>query len=91
MNTRVIAARLPADLAEKLDDLAERLDRPQRWIIEKAMAAYVVVEEQRHRWTLEALADVDADRTIEHAKVELWARSLPGPKRLQTRSLQTRS
>jgi len=89
MDTRVIAARLPARLAEKPDDLAERLDRPQGWIIEKAIASYIALEEQRHRWTLAALADVNADRTIDHAEVELWAESLPEskrPRRLQTRS-----
>jgi predicted transcriptional regulator len=29
MDTRVVAAHLPAEVAEKLDDIAERLDRPK--------------------------------------------------------------
>lgn len=29
MDTRVVTSHLPADLAEKLDGLAERLDRPK--------------------------------------------------------------
>ena len=81
MDTRVVTAHLPADLAEKLDDIAERLDRPKGWIVKDAIALYVALEEKRHRSTLEALADVDAGRTLEHAEVELWANALDKPKR----------
>ena len=86
MDTRVVTAHLPTDLAEKLDDIAERLDRPKGWIVKEAIALYVALEEKRHRSTLEALADVDAGRTLEHAEVELWANALDKPKRRCRRS-----
>jgi hypothetical protein len=35
----------------------------------------------RHALTLEALADVDAGRLVDHAVVAAWAETLPGPKR----------
>jgi predicted transcriptional regulator len=73
VDTRVITAHLPNKLADKLDGLAERLERPRGWIVKEAIAAYVAIEEKRHRLTLEALADVDAGRTLEHAEVEAWA------------------
>ena len=73
MDTRVVTAHLPTDLADKLDGLAERLDRPRGWIVKQALASYVALEEKRHRLTLEALADVDAGRTLEQAEVEAWA------------------
>jgi predicted transcriptional regulator len=76
MDTRVVTAHLPADLAEKLDDLAERLDRPKGWIVKEALASYVALEEKRHHLTLEALADVDAGRTLDHAEVEAWVAGL---------------
>jgi predicted transcriptional regulator len=76
MDTRVVTAHLPVELAEKLDDLAERLDRPKGWIVKEALASYVALEEKRHRLTLEALADVDAGRTLDHAEVEAWAAGL---------------
>jgi predicted transcriptional regulator len=76
MDTRVVTAHLPADLAEKLDDLAERLDRPKGWIVKEALASYVALEAKRHRLTLEALADVDAGRMLDHAEVEAWAAGL---------------
>jgi predicted transcriptional regulator len=76
MDTRVVTAHLPADLARKLDSVAERLDRPRGWIVKEAIAAYLSLEEKRHRLTLEALADVDAKRTLDHAEVEAWVERL---------------
>lgn len=81
MDTRVVTSHLPADLAEKLDSLAERLDRPKGWIVKEAIASYVALEEERRRLTLDALADVKAGRTHVHAEVEAWAASLAARKR----------
>jgi predicted transcriptional regulator len=81
METRVVTSHLPADLAEKLDGLAERLDRSKGWIVKEAIASYVALEEERRRLTLEALADVKAGRTHEHATIEAWAASLGKVKR----------
>ena len=81
MDTRVVTAHLPADLAEKLDGLSQRLDRPKGWIVKEAIASYISLEEKRHRLTLEALEDVEAGRTVEHAQVEAWAKGLSSAKR----------
>lgn len=81
MDTRVVTAHLPADLAEKLDGLSQRLDRPKGWIVKEAIASFISLEEKRHRLTLEALEDVDARRTVEHAEVEAWAKGLSTTKR----------
>jgi len=81
MDTRVVTAHLPVDLARKLDSIAERLDRPRGWIVKEAIASYLSLEEKRHRLTLEALADVDAKRTLDHAEVEAWVERLARTKR----------
>jgi len=81
MDTRVVTAHLPRSLAEQLDGLAERIDRPKGWIVKEAIASYVALEEKRHRLTLEALADVDAGRTLAQDEVEAWVASLAKPKR----------
>ena len=81
MDTRVVTTHLPADLAKKLDGLAERLDRPKGWIVKEAIASFISLEEKRHQLTLEALADVDAKRTVDHAEIEAWVGSLSKPKR----------
>jgi predicted transcriptional regulator len=81
MDTRVVTTHLPADLAKKLDGLAERLDRPKGWIVKEAIASFISLEEKRHQLTLDALADVDAKRTVDHAEIEAWADGLARPKR----------
>lgn len=85
METRVVTAHLPTELARKLDDLAERLDRPKGWVVKEAVASFVALEEKRHRLTLEALADVDRKRTLDHAGVEAWATGLGKSKRSRRR------
>jgi predicted transcriptional regulator len=82
----MVTVHLPSDLAEKLDGLAELLDRPKGWIVKEAIASYIALEEKRHRLTLEALADVDAGRTLGQDEVERWAEQLgQQPKRARRR------
>ena len=74
--TRVVTAHVPLPLAEKVDELALRLERSKGWIVKQALSAWVDQEEARSRLTLEALADVDAGRVIDHQSVQAWADSL---------------
>jgi predicted transcriptional regulator len=76
METRVLTAHVPVELAEKVDELATRLDRSKGWIVKQALAAWIGDEEERHRLTLEALASVDAGRVVSHERVQAWAKSL---------------
>jgi predicted transcriptional regulator len=79
MNTRVVIAHLPTDLAKKLDDLALRLDRPKGWIVRAAVASFISLEEKRFQLTLEALKNVDAKHTVDHSEIEAWAKGLSKP------------
>jgi predicted transcriptional regulator len=63
-------------LAEKMDVLAERLERSRGWIVKQALANWVAEEEERRKLTLEALAQVDAGEVIDHDAVKAWAESL---------------
>lgn len=74
--TKVVTAHVPLNLAEKVDAMAARLDRSRGWIVKQALAAWVDQEEERHRMTLDALADVDAGRVIDHRNILAWANSL---------------
>ncbi|MGC8491281.1 MAG: CopG family ribbon-helix-helix protein [Syntrophobacteraceae bacterium] len=76
MATKVLTAHVPLDLAEKVDQLAARLERSRGWIIKQALYSWVEQVEERRRLTLEALADVDAGRVIDHQAVQAWADSL---------------
>lgn len=76
MTTKVLTAHVPLPLAKKVDQLAARLERSRGWIIKQALSAWIEQEEERRRLTLEALADVDAGRVIDHQAVQAWAESL---------------
>lgn len=74
--TRVLTAHIPVPLAEKVDQLAERLERSRGWIMKQALSAWISQEEERDRLTREALTDVDMGRVIDHQAVQSWAESL---------------
>ncbi len=76
METRVVTAHVPLPLANKVDDLAQRLERSKAWVVKQALAAWVDQEEERHRLTLEAMMDVDNGDVIDHQSVQAWADSL---------------
>lgn len=76
MDTKVLTAHVPLPLAEKVDQLAARLERSRGWVMKQALTAWVDQEEERRRLTLEAIADVDAGRVIDHQAVQAWAASL---------------
>ena len=76
MSTRVVTAHIPSELAEQIDQLAARLDRPKGWIVKQALASWVELEAKREQLTREGLADVDAGRVVDHASIAAWAKSL---------------
>ena len=82
MNTKVITAHVPVELAEKVDQIAARLDRSRGWIVKQALADWLGQEEERRRLTLEALADIDTGHVIDHQSVQAWANSLDTDKPL---------
>jgi predicted transcriptional regulator len=76
MDTKVLTAHVPRPLADKVDELAARLERSRGWVVKQALTAWVEQEEERRRLTLEALADVDAGHLIDHQAIQAWADSL---------------
>lgn len=74
--TRSVTAHVPVELAERVDEIATRLERSKNWIIKQALCAWLDQEDERNRLTHEALADVDAGRVIDHQAVQAWADSL---------------
>lgn len=81
MNTRVITAHLPLDLAEKVDAMAAVMDRPRAWIVKQALSQMIEASEERDRLTLEALAEVRAGKVIDHERMRAWAAKLGTPER----------
>jgi predicted transcriptional regulator len=76
IETRVITAHVPVQLAERVDQMAAHLGRSTDWVLKQALATWIDQEEERGRLTRAALADVDAGRVIDHQAVQAWADSL---------------
>jgi len=76
VKTKVLTAHVPLHMAEKVDQMAKRLERSRGWIMKQALSAWIDQEEERSRLTEEALMDVDAGRVIDHQAVQAWADSL---------------
>ncbi len=84
MNTKVLTAHIPIPLAEKVDQIAARMERSRGWVVKQALSAWVEQEEERRRMTIEAMTDVDAGHVINHQSVQAWAESLSTDKPLPT-------
>ena len=54
METRTLTAHVPVPLADKIDGMAQRLERSKNWIVKQALQDWVLQEEERYRMTLEA-------------------------------------
>ena len=76
IKTKVLTTHVPLGLAEKVEAMAARLERSRDLVTKQALVARVDREEERHRMTLEALADVDAGRVIDHRAIRAWATGL---------------
>ena len=74
--TKVITAHVPLLMADKVDQMAARLERSRGWVIKQALSAWLAQEEERNRLTLEALDDVISEQVIDHQAVQAWADSL---------------
>ena len=76
METRVLTAHVPVELAEQVDKHAKSLERSRGWIVKQALADWLWWEEEKDRRTREALTDVAAGRTVPHETVVEWVKSL---------------
>ena len=75
-HTKVLTAHVPELLAEKVDQIASRLDRSRAWIIKQALTTWISQEEERRQMTLEALSDVDRGNVVDEQVVQDWVNGL---------------
>lgn len=73
---KVLKATIPLPLSEKVDQMAQRLDRSRGWIVKQALSDWIAQQETLDALTLEGLAEVDAGRLVAQADMEAWAASL---------------
>ena len=74
--TRVLTTHIPLSLANKVDQISKRLERPRAWIVKQALSGWIAQEEEYSRLTYEALANVEAGEVVDHQAVQAWADSL---------------
>lgn len=70
--TRVITAHVPEDLANKVDEIAEKMDRSKAWIVKQALSNYVAEEQAKYEMTLEAMRSVEEGRFVRHEDILKW-------------------
>lgn len=75
-DTRVLTAHIPQEMANQIDQIAEKLERSKSWIVKQALSSWIAQESLRERLTREALADVDSGNLISHEDIQAWAMSL---------------
>lgn len=74
--TRVITAHVPEELASKVDDIAEKMDRSKAWIVKQALNQYVEEEQAKYEMTLEAIKSVEEGNFVRHEDMKKWAEGL---------------
>jgi len=87
----MFATCVPYDLAGKVNAMAVRLERSDGGVKRRTLAVWRDREEERHRMTLEALADVESRHVIDHQAVQVWADSLGTDKPLPSPAGKWRS
>jgi predicted transcriptional regulator len=73
---KVLTDHVPLPLAEKVDQVAARLERSRALSGKQALPARISQEEERRRLTLEALDDVEMGEIVDHHAVQAWADAL---------------
>ena len=76
METRVLTAHVPVELAEQVDRHAKSLERSRGWIVKQALSEWLYNEEEKDRLTREALDSVERVGTIPHEEVVAYFESL---------------
>ena len=70
---RVVTAKLPDDVAARMDQIAERIERSKSWIVREAVVQWMDEEQRRYTITMDAIKDVDEGRMIDHENLKVWA------------------
>ena len=74
----ITSVRIKDELNESLKELAKKKQRSKSWLINEAVAEYIVkdkIESQKWLDTLEGLEDIKNGRVIEGEKVLEWIES----------------
>jgi len=74
----ITSVRLKPEVAKPLAEMAEKLDRSKSYLINEAIAEYLVKknqEQQRWQQTLQAIDSIQQAQTVDEAAVNNWLES----------------
>lgn len=74
--THALRADIPAPLAEKVIELAERMHLSTDSIVREALTDWIEREDHERRLIEAGQADIDARLVVDHEDVVAWAESL---------------
>ncbi|CAN5648932.1 hypothetical protein BH10PSE14_BH10PSE14_01240 [soil metagenome] len=74
--TSVITARIDADLSDRLDALAAKLDRSRAWIMSKAIERFVDEETAFRAFIQEGIDAADRGEVYSQEEMEAWVEGL---------------
>ena len=72
------SVRMPEQLMDKLDNIAEKLDRSKSWIIKDAINQYVERIDRKEKMlaeTREALSEIESGDVVDGDEVIAWIES----------------
>ena len=68
-NSQVLTTRVSKDIADQLDAVATRLDRPRAWVIKRALENYLQEQEEMAAFIQEGIDSADRGELIPHEQV----------------------
>lgn len=74
----VTTVRLRADVEQRLDEIARRLQRSKGWVINQALSEYMArqqLEQERWKQTLEAMESAAQGKVVDASEVHDWLNS----------------
>ena len=69
---RVVTAKLPDDLVDRMDEVSQRMERSKSWIVREELSQWLAEEQRRYELTLESIKDFEEGRTISQEELEDW-------------------
>ncbi len=74
----ITSIRIPDELESPLESLSRKLDRSKNYLINQAIREFIArqsLEDSRWKDTLEALASIEAGKSIDEKDVNAWLNS----------------
>ena len=81
----VTTVRLQAEVEQRLDAIASRLNRSKGWVINRALSEYIEkqqLEQERWQRTLEAMESAAQGKVVDSSEVHGWLNSWGSDKEL---------